>query len=174
MRINNFFDDDFLFAIVIMHNVFQYSYIRAKEEELTKTREANENFMTNKFEATFGRFIEKSKTPAGTGLIGEEFVEQVLSKLGFGIHYENVAQKGHKGDFRVMFPKSEITILLEVKNLSETYTSLPRKDIDKFFKNLNDSSYHAGNQRLFNVRTKVYNMHFQKWLVISNCTPIVS
>jgi len=125
-------------------NIELQSYIRAKEEELTKTREANENFMTNKFEATFGRFIEKSKTPAGTGLIGEEFVEQVLSKLGFGIHYENVAQKGHKGDFRVMFPKSEITILLEVKNLSETYTSLPRKDIDKFFKNLNDSSYHAG------------------------------
>ena len=135
----------FLFGIIFMHNNFQYSYIRAKEEELIKTREANENFMTNKFEATFGRFIEKSKTSAGTGLMGEEFVEQVLSKLGFGIHYENVAKTGHQGDFKVMFPKSEITILLEVKNISETQTSLPRRDIDKFFKNLNDSSYHAGN-----------------------------
>ena len=100
--------------------------------------------MMNKFEATFGRFIEKSKTSAGTGLIGEGFVEQILSKMGFGIHYENVARWGHQGDFKVMFPKSQVTILLEVKNFAETQTSLPRKDIDKFFIDLKDSSYHAG------------------------------
>ena len=122
----------------------KYSYIRAKEDELSKTRAANENFMMNKFEATFGRFIEKSKTSAGTGLIGEGFVEQILSKIGFGIHYENVARWGHQGDFKVVFPKSQVTILLEVKNFSDTQTSLPRKDIDKFFLDLKDSSYHAG------------------------------
>ena len=110
----------------------------------SKTRAANENFMMHKFEATFGRFIEKSKTSAGTGLIGEGFVEQILSKIGFGIHYENVARWGHQGDFKVMFPKSQVTILLEVKNFAETQTSLPRKDIDKFFLDLKDSSYHAG------------------------------
>jgi len=120
------------------------SYIRAKEDELSKTRAANENFMMNKFEATFGRFIEKSKTSAGTGLIGEGFVEQILSKIGFGIHYENVARWGHQGDFKIVFPKSQVTILLEVKNFSDTQTSLPRKDIDKFFLDLKDSSYHAG------------------------------
>ena len=145
------FDNYFLFGIVFMHDNFQYSYIRAKEEELTKTREANENFMTNKFEATFGRFIERSITSVGKGLMGEQFVEQVLSKLGFGIHYENVSKAGHQGDFKIMFPKSEITILLEVKNFSETLTSLPRRDIDKFFKNLDDSSYHAGKQTLLNA-----------------------
>ena len=102
--------------------------------------------MMDKFEATFGRFIEKSKTSAGTGLIGEGFVEQILSKMGFGIHYENVAGKGHQGDFKVVFPNSQTTILLEVKNFSESQTSLPKKDIDKFFLDLKDSSYHAGNQ----------------------------
>lgn len=120
------------------------SYIRAKEEELAKTRIANENFMMNKFEVTFGRFIEKSKTSAGTGLIGEEFVEQILSKIGYGIHYENVARWGHQGDFKIMFPKSQVTILLEVKNFAGTQTSLPKKDIDKFFMDLNEASYHAG------------------------------
>jgi hypothetical protein len=100
--------------------------------------------MMNKFEVTFGRFIEKSKTSAGTGLIGEEFVEQILSKIGYGIHYENVARWGHQGDFKIMFPKSQVTILLEVKNFAGTQTSLPKKDIDKFFMDLNEASYHAG------------------------------
>ena len=100
--------------------------------------------MMNKFEVTFGRFIEKAKTSAGTGLMGEEFVEQVLSKIDFGIHYENVARWGHQGDFKITFPKSQVTILLEVKNFSETQTSLPKKDIDKFFMDLREPSYHAG------------------------------
>ena len=137
-------------ARYVLLNVLNYlyimlSYLRAKEEELTKTRVANENFLMNKFEVTFGRFIEKSKTSAGTGLIGEEFVEHILSKIGFGVHYENVARWGHQGDFKIMFPKSQVTILLEVKNFAETQTSLPKKDLDKFFMDLNESTYHAGN-----------------------------
>ena len=123
------------------------SYADAKEEELTKTRQANENFIINKFETTFGRFIDKtSRTSAGTGIIGEEFVQQVLAKIwdGFGIHYENVARYGHQGDFKVIFPKSHISILLEVKNFADSQSSLPKKDLDKFFLDLKDSTYHAG------------------------------
>ena len=129
-------------------NAFRFSYITAKDEELTKTRSANENFIMNKFEVTFGRFIEKAKTSAGTGLMGEEFVQQILSKENFGFHYENVARWGHQGDFKIIFPKSRVTVLLEVKNFAETNTSLPKKDLEKFFMDLKDSNYHAGKMNL--------------------------
>ena len=76
--------------------------------------------------------------------MGEEFVAQILSKIGPGIHYENVTGRGHQGDFKIMFPRLQTTILLEVKNFSETQTSLPKRDIDKFFSDLADSTYHAG------------------------------
>ena len=78
--------------------------------------------------------------------MGEEFIQQILERIqGFGIHYENVSRSGgHQGDFKIVFPKPQINILLEVKNFAGSHTSLPKRDLDKFFVDLNESTYHAG------------------------------
>ncbi len=89
------------------------------------------------------KLVSSSSRAGMIGEIGEKFIEDVITKNFKNIICDNISRINHSGDIllRVKDSGGDYNIMVECKKYSK---SVPQKEVDKFYRDLNDSDNKFG------------------------------
>ncbi len=92
---------------------------------------------------TLSEKIEKSQKAADIGKAGEVKFADICQRLPANYHVQDTSKQGKKGDFIITYSDAGVTkrCMIDIKNYSST---VPKKEIDKFYEDLTFGSYDAG------------------------------
>ena len=86
---------------------------------------------------------ETSETPATIGKAGEDKFMKICRSLPVNYKVQDTSKQGKKGDFIITYSHMGTVkrCLVDIKNYTST---IPKKEVEKFFEDLNFGSYDAG------------------------------
>ena len=91
-------------------------------------------------QATINKFAGERQKSVTRGQQGEEFLENMLNESGAFAVVKKIKDK-NMGDFLVRFPRSNVEIMFENKDVSQ---KVRKSQKDKFQADLDNNSYHCG------------------------------